>query len=137
MPRRAMPSPASRSIRMCDGCSLDPCAFPRIGRVAAVALGAIFTEVAVILVVTAPAQRRGLYRARRFVMTVGALQLGVGARQSKVSLLRMIESPQRPTVRRMTALAFLTETALVHVIMRMAIDAGLRRSVEGQCRMAL
>jgi hypothetical protein len=61
----------------------------------------------------------------------------VGARQSKVSLLRMIESPQRPTVRRMTALAFLTETPLVHVIMRMTIDAGLRRSVKGQCRMAL
>src|ERR1700686_1932107 len=120
-------------------CLLNPCAFPGIGRMAAIALRTVFTQVAVILAVTAPAQRRGLHRARRLVMAIGALQLGVGAEQREVirSLLHMIEHPQRPTVRRMTALAFLAEAAFVHIVMRVALDAGQGRTTEGQRRMAL
>ena len=106
---------------------------------AAIAARTIFTQVPVILAVTAAAQRRGLHRARRLVMAIGALQLGVGADQRKVirSLLRMIERPQGPAVRRMAALAFLAEAALVHVIVRVAVDAGQGRIIEGQRRMAL
>ncbi len=93
---------------------------------AAIALRAVLAQVPVILVVTAAALRRGLHRARRLVMAIGALQLGVGAEQREVigSVLRMIERPQRPAVGRMAALAFLAEAALVHVIVRMAVDAG-------------
>ena len=106
---------------------------------AAIAALTVFTQVPVILAVAAAAQRRGLHRARRFVMTIGALQFGVGAEQRKVigSVLRMIEGPQRPPIGRMAGLAFLAETALVHVIVRMAVDAGQRRLVEGQRRVAL
>src|ERR1700681_4741364 len=106
---------------------------------ATIALRTVFTQVAVILAVTVPAQGRVLHRARRLVMAIGALQLGVGADQRKVirSLLRMIESPQRPAVRRMAALAFLAEAAFVHVIVGVAVDAGQGRTIEGQRRVAL
>lgn len=72
-------------------------------------------------------------------MAFGALQLCVRAEQREVirSLLRVIEIPQRPTVGRMTTLAFLAEAALVHVVVRMAIDARARRPAERECCVAL
>ena len=92
---------------------------------AAVALRAVFTQMAVILVMTAAAHGRILHRAGRLMMTLSALQLGVSTQQCEVvrRLLCMIERPQRPTVGRVAALAFLAEAAFVHVVVRMAIDA--------------
>ena len=104
---------------------------------AAVALRAVLAEMPVILVVTAPALRQHLYRARRFVMAVGALQLLVGAQQRKMSLLGVIESPNLPSVRRVAALALLAEAALVDVIVRMAFVARRRRFIECERRVAL
>lgn len=104
---------------------------------AAVTLRAVLTEMPVILVVTAPALRRHLDRARRLVMALGALQLGVRTQQGEMSLFRVIENPQRPAVGRVTGLAFLAESAFVHVVVRMAVDARARRPFEGQRRVAL
>src|ERR1700722_16408678 len=137
-----MPWPAARrSIPMCVAmsCLLDPCAFPGIDRMAAIAALTVFAQMPVILAVTAAAQRGSLHRTRRLVMAIRALQLGVGAEPRKGigSVLRMIEGPQRPTVRRMTGLALLAEAALVHIIMRVAVDARQRRLVEGERCMAL
>ena len=70
-------------------------------------------------------------------MAGGALQLGVRAQQWKVRFLGVIENPQRPAIRRMAALAFLAEPALVHIIVHMAVDAGGFRLRESQRRMAL
>src|ERR1700726_2704524 len=63
----------------------------------------------------------------------------MSAEQRKVilRLLGMIENPQLPAVGRMAAFAFLAETALVHVIMRMTIVALHRGPIEGQRRVAL
>src|ERR1700722_19806762 len=116
---------------------LDSRALPRIDGMAAVALRAVLTEMPVILVVTAPALRRRLHRARRFVMAIGALQLLVGAQERKVSFLGVIEGPNLPSVRRVAALALLAEAALVHVIVRMALVARRRRPVERERRVAL
>ena len=52
--------------------------------------------------------RRGFLGARRLAMAGGALQIGVPAGQRKMRLLRMIECPLRPAVRRMAGLAFLS-----------------------------
>src|SRR3984893_2755649 len=98
-----MPWPAARqTIPMCVAMSwlLNPTAVHGRDRMAAIAALTVFAQVPVILAVTAAAQRRGLHRARRFVMTIGALQFGVGAEQRKAigSVLRMIERPQRPTI---------------------------------------
>jgi len=76
--------------------------------VAAVALRSIFTEVPIILSMAAYADRRGFLGARRLAMAGGALQIGVPAGQRKMRLLRMIECPLRPAVRRMAGLAFLS-----------------------------
>src|ERR1700736_2957629 len=136
MPRRAKPARAAQSIPMFDEVSrgglLHPCAFPGIVSVAAVALRAVLTQVPVIFVVTGPALLRHLYRAGRLAMAIGALQFTVGTQQRKMRLLGMIKNPQRPSVGRMTALAFLAEAAFVHVIVRMAVDACRRRPAEGQ-----
>src|SRR6202049_926893 len=70
-------------------------------------------------------------------MAFGALQLGVRAEQRKMRFLGVIENPQRPAVGRMAALALLAEASLVHVIVRMALDAGRGRPAEGQSRVAL
>ena len=116
---------------------LNPRALPRINRVATVALRAVLAEMTVVLVMTARAHLRLLYRARWLAMAFGALQFSVRAQQREVSLLRMIESPQRPTIARVTAFAFLTETSFVNVIVRMAIDASHGCPAECQCRVAL
>ena len=97
---------------------------------AAIALRAVLTEMPVILVMTAAALRRRLHGARRFVMAIGALQLLVGAQQRKMSLLGVIEGPNLPSVRRVAALAFFAESALVDVIVRVALVALRRRPVE-------
>ena len=96
----------------------------------AVALRAVLTQVTVILVVTHAALLRHLHRTRRLAMARGALQLAVCAEQREMRFLRVIETPQRPAVRRMAALALLAEAALVHVLVRMAVDAGRRRPAE-------
>ena len=104
---------------------------------AAVALRTVLAQVPVIFVVTGSALLGHLHRAGRFVMTFGALQLTVRPQQRKMRFLGMIENPQRPSVGRMAALAFLAEAAFVHVIVRMTVDAGRRRPAEGQRRVAL
>ena len=104
---------------------------------AAVTLRAVLTQVPVIFVVTGSALLRHLHRAGRLVMAFGALQFAVGPQQREMRFLGMIEHPQRPSVGGMAALAFLAEAALVHVIVRMAVDAHRRRPAEGQRRVAL
>lgn len=89
----------------------------------AVALRSVFAEMPIILPVTTYADRRGLLGARRPAMTGGALHLGVPSGQRKMRLLRMVEGPLRPAVRRMTGLAFFSEAALVHIIVRMTVVA--------------
>lgn len=102
-----------------------------------VALRAVFTEVPVILVMAAPAKRRGLHHAQRLRVAACTLQLGVSAQQRKVGLLRVIEDPQRPAVGRMAGLAFSTQSSLVDVIVGVALDAAFRRMIEGEGRVAL
>lgn len=103
----------------------------------AIALGPVLTQVPVVLAVAGAALLGHLYRARRFAMAPGALQLCVGTQQGKVRILRMIEGPQRPTVRRMTALAFRAQSALVHVVLAMAIGACRGSRAERQRCVAL
>ena len=98
----------------------------------AVALRSVVAKVPVILPVTADADRRGLRGTRRLAMAGRALQIGVTARQGKMRLLRMIETPLRPAIRRMTGLAFLAQPALVHVVVRMTAVATGARLLEGQ-----
>ena len=104
---------------------------------AAVTLRAVLTQVPVIFVVTGSALLRHFHRAGRLVMAFGALQLTVGPRQRKMRFLGMIKNPQRPSVGRMAALAFLAEAAFVNVIVRMAVNACRRRPTEGQRRVTL
>ena len=87
--------------------------------------------------VAADAGRRRFRAPGRHVMAIGALQPGVCAAQREMGFPGMIEVPQRPPVGRVTALAFLAETALVHVFMRMAIDTRRRRVTVRLCRVAL
>ena len=103
----------------------------------AVALRAELAQVAIVLAVARAALLRHSYRARRFTMALDALQLGVSAEQREVRVLGVIESPQRPAVRRVTAFAFLSEPAFVDVIMRMALDARRADRAERQRRVAL
>src|SRR5271168_748500 len=135
-----MPRPAVRSIPICGegshACLLHPCAFPRDVGMAAVAFVAVLAQMPVILVVTAAALLRHFHRAGRLVMAFGALQLGMGAEQRKMRFLGVIENPERPAVGRMAALALLAQASLVHVIVRMAVDAGRGRP-KGQSRVAL
>lgn len=91
----------------------------------------------VILVMTASALHRHFFGARRLDVAIGTLQLAVCAQKRKMSLLPMIEFPQRPSVGRVTALTFLAKAAFVHVVVRMTFDTGFRRSAEGERRMAL
>ena len=102
-----------------------------------VALRAVLAQMAVILVMAGPALLRHLLRAGRLEMTFGALQFAVRAQQRKMRFLGMIEHPHRPPVGGVTAFALLAEPPLVHVIMRMAVDARRRRPVEGLRRVAL
>ena len=104
---------------------------------AAVALRTVLAQVPVIFVVTSSALLRHLHRAGRLVMAFGALQFTVSSQQRKMRFLGMIENPQRPSVGRMAALAFLAEAAFVHVIVRVAVDARRRRPTEGQRRVTL
>src|ERR1700722_12799279 len=104
---------------------------------AAAALRPVLPEVPVILVMTAAALLRHLHRPGRLTVALRALQLGVRPEQRKVSFLGVIEDPQRPAVRGVAGLAFLAEAALVHVILRVAIDAYGRRPAVGQRRVAL
>ena len=104
---------------------------------AAVALRAVLTQVPVIFVMADSALLRHLHRAGRLVMALGALQFSVGPQQREMRFLGMIENPQRPSVRRMAALAFFAEAAFVHVIVRVAVDARRRRPTEGQRRVTL
>ena len=104
---------------------------------AAITLRPVFAEMPVVLMVAAAALRGRLHRAGRFMVAVGALQFGMSAQQREMSLLGVIEYPERPAIWRMTGFAFLAETALVHIIVRMAFRAGLRRLIESQGRMAL
>ena len=54
-----------------------------------------------------------------------------------MSFLGVIEGPNLPAVRRVSALALLAEAALVHIIVRMALVARRRRPVERERRVAL
>ena len=65
---------------------------------AAVALWAVLTQMAVVLVMTNAALLRHFHRARRLRMAGGALQPGVRAEQREMRLPGVIEHPQRPTV---------------------------------------
>src|SRR5437879_1966452 len=102
-------------------CLLDPRALPGFDRMAAVALRAVLPEMPVILVMAVPALGRRLHRTRGLVMTIGTFQLLVRAEERKMRLLGVVETPQLPSVRRVTALAFLAESALVHVVVRMTL----------------
>ena len=64
----------------------------------AVALWAVLTQVPVILVMTYPALLRHFHSSRRLRMAGGTLQFGVRANEREMSLLGVIEHPQRPTV---------------------------------------
>src|ERR1700722_16540734 len=108
-----------------------------MGRVAAVALRTVLSEGPVILVMTAAALLRHLHRPWRLTLAIRAPQLGVRPEKRKVSLLGVVEHPQRPAVRGVAGLAFFAETALVHVILRVAIDAHGRRPAVGERRVAL
>ena len=103
----------------------------------AIAGRAVLAQMPIVLAMTGAALLRHLGRSRRFVVTVGALQLRVRAEQRKVGLLRMIEHPLRPAVRRVTALALFAESALVDIVMGMAVDAVRRRLRERERGMAL
>src|ERR1700733_6902424 len=104
---------------------------------AALALAAIGAQVPVILAMAGDAQRRGLDRARRLLMTVGTLEIGVPTEEREAGLLGVIEIPLRPTVRRVTALAFFPEAALVHVLAAVAVDTARGRRRVGQGGMTL
>ena len=56
-------------------------------------------------------------------MAVGALELGVGTKQSKACLLEMIVLPQCPTVGAVATVALFAQSPLMHVVLLVAIDA--------------
>ena len=117
---------------------LNPRAFPRIGRMAALALRSVLHPGAGHPCGdSTPHCAESLHRTGRLAMARGALQLAVSAEQREMRFLRVIETPQRPAVRRMAALALLAEAALVHVVVRVTIDAGRWRPAERERRVAL
>ena len=56
-------------------------------------------------------------------MAVHTLELCVGTKQSKASLLEMIVLPQCPTIGIVATVAFFTQSPLMDVVLSVAIDA--------------
>ena len=116
---------------------LNPRAFPRIRGVTALALHSELPQMPIILVMAGIALLAHFSRARWVAMARRALQLAVRAEQRKVRILGVIEPPELPAIRRVAGLALLSQCALVHVLARMAADAGGRRCSKRLRRMAL
>lgn len=104
---------------------------------AAIALDAELAQVPIVLVMTGIAFLAHFSRTRRFGMARRACQLAVRAKQRKVRILRVIEGPDLPAVGRVAAVALLAERTFMHILARMASDAGGRRSTERLSCMAL
>ena len=116
---------------------LNARAFPGIRRMAALALHSELPQMPIILVMAGIALLAHFSCARWVAMARRALQLAVRAEQRKVRILGVIEPPELPAIRRVAGLALLSQCALVHVLARMAADAGGRRCSKGLRRMAL
>ena len=104
---------------------------------AAIALRPVLPEVPIILVMTGIAFLRHFLCARRFAMTVGALELGVRAQKREMRIPSMIKYPQLPAVRRMAGFALVAKAILVNVIGLVTTNARLGRLAEGLRCMAL
>src|ERR1700730_5674606 len=126
-----------RCARVWSWLLLSPRAFPGVRGVAAAALRAILAQVPIVLVMAGIAFLRHLLRTGRLTMTVGADELAVRAEQREVRIARMIELPHLPAVRRVAGLAFLSQAAFVHIVVRVATIARGGRTAEGLRRMAL
>ena len=70
-------------------------------------------------------------------MAVGTLELGVRTKQPKASLLEMIVFPECPTVGAVATVAFFAQSAFVHVVTFVAIDAPRFGLAEGLGAMTL
>src|SRR4051812_36709806 len=77
----------------------------------------------IIFLMTGDAIRRQFHFRRRLAMTIGALEFCMGTKQSEASLLEVVVFPQCPTVGVVTTVAFSTQSALVYVVLLMAIEA--------------
>ena len=93
------------------------------GGVTALAAPPKLTGVYVILLMARNALLRKLHFRRRLAMAIHTFELGVCSEQSKTSLLEMIVLPQCPTVGIVATVAFFTQSALMHVVLLVAVDA--------------
>ncbi len=90
---------------------------------AALALATVLPQMHVILRVAIRARRIELHLIRGLLVTVGAGEFRVGAREREARLLAVVELPDTPAIRGMAARAIVAEATLVKVIGAMAVDA--------------
>src|ERR1700751_501128 len=101
---------------------LHPGAFPGGRAVATIALAAVLTDGHVVLRVARQAILFQLHFIRRPPGAGLAGELAVSAGEGEAGLLAMIELPQPPAVRGVTAGTLLAEVALVHIVLLVAVD---------------
>ncbi len=93
------------------------------GRVAAITLTPVLTEVNVVLLVTRQTGRVQLDLAGGLLVTAGAGEFCVRPVQRESGFLPVVEFPDAPAVRGVALRAFLTQIALVNVVAAVAVDA--------------
>ena len=119
-------------------CSLVRPRALEVGRV--VTLLTLLPEASLVHVVTRmtrTADHRGFDFVLRTDVAVGAAHLCVGAQQGEAGVGRVVEVPHLPAVRIVTLGTFLTEAAIVDIVLCMAADAFLGGVVESLRRMTL
>ena len=100
-----------------------PPALKSRGGVTAIAVASELTGMHVVLLVARNAVPGKLDLRRGLPVTVRALELAVRAKQTKSSLLEVVVLPQCPTVGIVATVALFTQSALVHVVLAVAIHA--------------
>ncbi len=98
---------------------------------------AVLPQMPIVLLMAGNALLGHLHGARRIAVTAGALKFAVRPYQREMRIPGVIESPQRPAIRRVAGFTLLAQSPLVDVIMRMAVHAHERCAIECQRRVAL
>jgi len=119
---------------------LQPCALETRGHVASLALAAVLPEVHIVLRMAGVAVLAQLHLVGRLPVAVRAGDAGVRTGKREFSRLAVVELPEAPSIRRVTALAVLAECTLVPVVAlvaAVAVDGSAlerRRHVAGVAR---
>lgn len=98
-------------------------------------------ELAIVRIITRVTNPTGLVQldtlCRRLAVTVIAVHIIMGAIESKIGILVMIERPQIPAIGVMTLLTVRAETCLVHIVILVTVQALMARRIKAAASMAV